>query len=147
MTKTAKSYVARDPGDARQWRLVDAENQVLGRLAVRIADVLRGKDKPTFTPHVDTGDFVVVINAEKVKLTGRKEENKVYRTYSGYRSGLKEKTASEVRARHPERLIELAVKGMLPGNKLSRRMFSRLKVYAGESHPHGAQNPVKMNLN
>ena len=102
---------------------------------------MRGKNKPTFTPHVDTGDFVVIINAEKVKLSGKTEEMKLYRSYSGGRGGLKEKTAASVRERHPERLIQHAVKGMLPKNNLSRQMFSRLKVYAGEVHPHDAQQP------
>jgi large subunit ribosomal protein L13 len=134
-----KSTLAKDPGPERPWVVVDADGLVLGRLAVRIADMLRGKDKPTFTPHVDAGAFVVVVNAEKVKLTGRKEETKVYRRYSGYRGGLKEVTAGTMRAQHPERLIKLAVKGMLPKNRLGRKVFRRLKVYVGEEHPHAAQ--------
>lgn len=121
--------------------MIDATDQTLGRLAVRIARILRGKDKPTFTPHLDTGDSVVVINAEKVVLSGRKEEQKIYQRYSGYRGGLKEKTAAQVRKRHPERLIELAVRGMLPRNRLGRQLNRKLKVYAGSEHPHAAQNP------
>lgn len=136
-----KSFVARDPGEARDWLLVDVAGKPLGRVAVKIADALRGKDQPTFTPHVDTGAFVVVINAEKVKLTGRKEEQKLYQRYSGWRGGLKEQKASVVRERHPDRLIKLAVRGMLPKNNLSRGMARRLKVYAGEAHPHEAQQP------
>jgi len=139
-----KSFVAKDPKDDRAWFVVDAQDKPLGRLAVRIADVLRGKNKPTFTRHVDTGSFVVVINADKVKLTGRKEEQKTYKRYSGHRGGLKEIKASVVRERHPDRLVRMAVKGMLPRNNLSRQMFRRLKVYAGEEHPHAAQNPQVM---
>ncbi len=136
-----KTTLAKDPGDNREWIVIDAEGQHLGRMAVQIANVLRGKNKPTFTPHVDTGDFVVVVNAEKVVLTGKKEEKKLYRRYSGWRGGLKETTAAAMRERHPERMIQHAVKGMLPKNNLSRKMFSRLKVYAGTEHPHDAQQP------
>lgn len=125
----------------REWILVDAEDKVLGRLAVQIANVLRGRHKPIYTPHVDTGDFVIVTNAEKVKLTGKKEKQKLYQRYSGYRGGLKKIKASVVRERHPERLIMLAVKGMMPKNALCRGAFKRLKVYAGDKHPHAAQNP------
>ena len=141
-----RSYIAKDPGDDRPWHLVDADGTPLGRLAVEIANILRGKHRPTFTPHVDTGDFVVVINAEKVKLTGRKEEQKIYQRYSGHRGGLKEIQASEMRERHPDRLVKLAVKGMLPKNNLSRKMISRLKVYAGTEHPHAAQQPAAVEL-
>ncbi|MBI2438691.1 MAG: 50S ribosomal protein L13 [Lentisphaerae bacterium] len=123
------------------WHLVDATGQVLGRLAVKIADRLRGKHKPTYTPHVDTGDFVVVINAELVKLTGKKDDQKLYISYSGYRGGRKELKAAVVRARHPERMIYDAVKRMLPRNRLMRVAFKRLKVYAGNAHPHAGQNP------
>ena len=146
LTQVMKTFVAKDPGTARGWVLVDAENKPLGRLAVRIADILRGKTKATFTPHVDTGDFVVVVNAEKVKLSGKKDEQKIYRRYSGYRGGLKEIKASVVRERHPDRLIRLAVRGMLPKNNLSRKLFRRLKVYPGDQHPHAAQNPQKVDL-
>ena len=141
-----KTFIAKDPGQNREWVLVDADGKPLGRLAVGIANILRGRTKPTFTPHVDTGDFVVVINAQKVRLTGRKEEQKTYRRYSGYRGGLKEVKASVVRERHPERMIQSAVKGMLPRNKLSKQMFRRLKVYAGDEHPHAAQQPQAVNV-
>jgi len=141
-----KSYIAKDPGADRAWYLVDAAEKPLGRLAVGIAAILRGRNKPTFTPHVDTGDFVVVVNAEKVKLTGRKEEQKLYQRYSGHRGGLKKIKASVVRERHPDRMIRQAVRGMLPKNNLSRRMFSRLKVYAGAEHPHAAQAPARIEL-
>jgi large subunit ribosomal protein L13 len=141
-----KTFVPKDPGEDREWVLVDAAGKPLGRLATKIADILRGKHKAEFTPHVDTGEFVVVINAEKVLLTGRKEEQKVYQRYSGHRGGRKEIKASVVRERHPERLLQLAVKGMLPKNKLSRAMFRRLKVYAGEAHPHEAQRPEAVEL-
>jgi len=141
-----KTFVPKDPGADRSWFVVDAEDRPLGRLAVKVADALRGKDKPTFSPHVDTGAFVVVVNADKVKLTGNKEENKVYRRYTGYRGGLKETTASVMRERHPDRIIKSAVKGMLPKNNLNRKIFSRLKVYAGQTHPHEAQKPAAMEL-
>ena len=139
-----KTFIPKNPGSARGWLLVDAADKPLGRLAVKIADALRGKNRPTFSPHVDTGDFVVVINAEKVKLTGRKEEQKVYHRYSGYRGGLHAIKASVIRERHPERLVQLAVRGMLPKNTLNRQIFKRLKVYAGEEHPHAAQNPERV---
>jgi len=139
-----KTFVPKDPGEAREWYVIDAENVSLGRLGVRIADLLRGKDKPVFSPHVDTGAFVVVVNAEKVKLTGNKEENKTYARYSGWRGGYRETVASVMREKHPERMIEAAVKGMLPNNTLCRRMVSRLKVYAGAGHPHEAQQPSKV---
>lgn len=141
-----KTFVPKDPGADRRWWLVDADEKPLGRLAVAISNVLRGKDKAVYTPHVDMGDFVVVINAEKVKLTGRKEDQKVYMRFSGYRSGLKRLSARDVRASHPERMIKLAVRGMLPGNHIARQMFSRLKVYAGAEHPHAAQQPEKVEL-
>ena len=141
-----KTFLPKDPGHDRAWLLVDAADQPLGRLAVRIANILRGKNKVTFVPHVDIGDFVVVVNAEKVKLTGRKNEQKIYQRYSGWRGGLKEIKASVVRERHPDRLIKMAVKGMLPRNRLSRKLFKRLKVYAGEQHPHVAQNPQQLEL-
>lgn len=141
-----KTFLPKDPGENRAWLLVDAKDKPLGRLAVKIADILRGKNKVTFAPHVDTGDFIVVTNAEKVKLTGKKNKQKVYNRYSGYRSGLKETTVSVLRERHPDRLIKLAVKGMLPKNNLSRKVIGRLKVYAGDQHPHAAQNPRKIEL-
>lgn len=136
-----KSYVAREDAVSRRWVLLDATNQPAGRLAVRIARTLRGKDKPTYTPHVDTGDFVLVVNAAKVALTGRKEEQKIYQDYSGYNSGLKRRPAAVIRRDHPERIIRQAVRGMLPKNRLSRGMLKRLKVYPGPEHPHQAQRP------
>jgi large subunit ribosomal protein L13 len=127
--------------DFRGWRIVDADGQVLGRLAEKIANVLRGRDKPTFTPHLDGGDFVIVINAEKVRVTGKKETNKFYSSYSGYRGGLKQVPLADIRAKHPELLIMKAVKGMLPKNRLAAKLLTKLKVYSGSDHPHAAQNP------
>ena len=129
-----------DPNKARWW-LVDMEGQVLGRVAVRVADILRGKNKPTFTPHLDTGDHVVVINAEKVKVTGNKSSQMKYYRYSGYPGGLKETSFNQMKAKHPERIIEHAVRGMLPKNRLGRKIFKKLHVYAGPEHPHQSQNP------
>jgi len=125
----------------RQWYVVDADGEVLGRLCTRIATVLRGKHHPEYTPHVDTGDYVIVVNAGKVRFTGNKENVKIYQNYSGYPGGLKELTASEIRSRKPERLIEIAVKGMLPKNKLGNAMIKKLFVYAGPEHLHTAQQP------
>ncbi len=125
----------------RTWYVIDAEDVVLGRLATRVATVLRGKHKPTFTPHVDTGDFVVVVNAAKVQLTGNKENAKEYYRYSGYAGGLKVRTAADLRVEDPERIITQAVKGMLPKNRLARQVISKLKVYGGAEHPHGGQQP------
>ena len=130
----------------RKWHVIDADGAVLGKVATTAADILRGKNKPTFTPHLDTGDFVVVINAEKVVLTGRKETEKVMTTYSGYRGGLKKFSPADVRAKHPERLVEKAVKGMIPRNRLGRQIFKKLKVYAGPDHPHKAQAPIALEL-
>jgi large subunit ribosomal protein L13 len=130
----------------RKWQIIDADGAVLGKVATKAADILRGKNKPNFTPHLDTGDFVVVINAEKVVLTGKKETEKVMTTYSGWRSGLKKFSPADVRAKHPERLIEKAVKGMIPRNRLGRRIFKKLKVYAGPDHPHKAQAPAAIEL-
>ena len=127
----------------RAWLLIDASNKPLGRLAVKIANALRGKGKPIFAPQVDTGDYVVVLNAAKVKLTGKKEDNKIYQRYSGYRSGQQRIAAHVVRERHPDRLIVQAVKRMLPKNLTSSKVMTRLKVYAGDKHPHLAQNPRK----
>ena len=125
----------------RRWFVVDADGEVLGRLSTRIATVLRGKHHPEYTPHVDTGDYVIVVNAAKVRLTGNKENVKICQNYSGYPGGLKELTATEIRARRPERLIEIAVKGMLPKNKLGNAMIKKLFVYAGPEHLHTAQQP------
>ncbi|MGF1568835.1 MAG: 50S ribosomal protein L13 [Nodosilinea sp.] len=138
MTKT---YVPPQDSIDRQWHVVDAEGQRLGRLATEIATVLRGKNKPTFTPHMDTGDFVVVVNADKVVVTGRKASTKLYRRHSGRPGGMKTETFEKLQARIPERIIEQAVKGMLPKNSLGRQLFTKLKVYAGPEHPHQAQNP------
>jgi large subunit ribosomal protein L13 len=136
-----RTYSAK-PGEIdRNWYVVDASEFELGRLATRLAMVLRGKHKPTFTPHVDTGDFVVVVNASQVKLTGRKLDTKGYHHYSGYPGGLRTTSAKEVRATDPDRMIREAVKGMLPKNRLSRRLITKLKVYSGEEHPHTAQKP------
>jgi large subunit ribosomal protein L13 len=141
-----KTTIPREQDVSHEWLMIDAAGVPAGRLASRVADVLRGKDKPTYTPHIDAGAFVVVINAEKVKLTGRKEDQKIYQRYSGYPDGLKRVTARAVRARHPERIIEHAVRGMLPDNHTRRRLMTRLKVYAGAEHPHAAQQPREMKL-
>ena len=135
--------------DAHQaWYVVDAQDQVLGRLATRVASVLRGKNKPTFTPNADIGDFVIVVNADKVKLTGRKMTDKSYYRHTGYIGGLKETTPAKVLAsRHPERLVECAVRGMLPKSRLGDRLFTKLKVYAGPDHPHKAQQPRPLSVN
>ena len=130
----------------RNWYLVDAENKILGRLASKIASILRGKNKPIFTPHVDTGDFVVVINAKKVKLTGRKLKEKIYYHHSGYPGGLKSITAKDLIQKKPEELIRKAVKGMLPKNRLGRKQLKKLKVYPDQEHPHQAQQPKKIDI-
>ncbi len=136
-----KTALPSTPTIERRWYLVDAEGQRLGRLASEVAKVLRGKNKASFTPHLDTGDFVVIVNAEKVTVTGRKAEQKVYRRHSGRPGGMKTETFSRLQARMPERIIEHAVKGMLPKNSLGRQLFTKLKVYAGSDHPHAAQKP------
>jgi large subunit ribosomal protein L13 len=141
-----KTYYAK-PGEVqRDWVLVDASDMVLGRLSTRIAEILKGKTKPQYTPHVDVGDFVVVINAEKIRLTGNKAEDKNYYSHSGYPGGLKEVSFKRMLEKHPERIIEKAVKGMLPKNSLGRSMGKKLKVYAGPEHPHEAQNPQLIEL-
>jgi large subunit ribosomal protein L13 len=140
------TYIPR-PGEIEShWHLIDAEGQVLGRLASRAAVLLMGKNKPDYTPFLATGDHVVVVNAAKVKLTGRKEQDKVYRRYSGYPGGLRETTAAKVRSRRPERLVQQAIVGMLPKNKLGSRMARRLRVYAGPQHPHSGQKPAPFEL-
>ena len=131
----------------RQWFLVDAENQTLGRLATEVASVLRGKTNPNFTPHLDTGDFVIVVNAEKIKVTGKKAEQKLYRKHSGRPGGMKVESFNSLQARIPERIVEKAIKGMLPHNSLGRQLFRKLKVYKGSDHPHAAQEPKALNLN
>lgn len=136
-----KTYVAKPADVERKWYVIDAEDQILGRLATTIASILRGKHKPEYTPFVDTGDFVVVVNAEKVKLSGNKEDKKLYRRHSLYPGGLKEIPFKEMQAKHPDRLIRLAVKGMLPKNALGRQMLKKLKIHAGPDHKHQAQKP------
>lgn len=135
------TYMAKPQEVERKWYIVDAAGQTLGRVASEVASILRGKHKPEFTPHVDTGDFVIVINADKVKLTGKKLTKKIYYRHSLYPGGLKATTAGDMLKNRPTRMFELAVKGMLPKNSLGRQMFSKLKVYAGEEHPHQAQKP------
>ena len=131
----------------QKWYVIDAEKQRLGRLACEVAKILRGKKKPTYTPHLDTGDFIIVINAEKIEVTGRKSHQKLYRRHSGRPGGMKVETFEKLLKRIPERIIEKAVKGMLPKNTLGRQLFTKLKVYAGPSHPHQAQKPEKLILN
>ena len=130
----------------RQWYLVDAENQTLGRLATEVASVLRGKNKPSFTPHLDTGDFVVVVNADKIRVSGKKAEQKLYRRHSGRPGGMKVETFAALQNRIPERIVEKAIKGMLPHNALGRQLFRKLKVYRGADHPHTAQKPQILKL-
>ena len=136
-----KSYMARPLEVERRWYVVDAEGQTLGRLATEIARILRGKNKPQYTPHVDTGDFVVVVNAEKVVVTGKKAEQKVYRRHSGYPGGLKVTSYEQMMERRPTEILRRAVKGMMPKNRLARQQLRKLKIYAGPEHPHAAQNP------
>ena len=133
-------------GIVRQWHVIDAQNVVLGKLASKAAMLLMGKHKPSYTPFLDTGDHVIVINAAKVHLTGRKEDNKVYRHFTGYPGGLVEKSLKRVRAEKPTRIIEDAIAGMLPKNKLGKQMFRKLNVYAGDQHPHAAQQPVALTI-
>jgi large subunit ribosomal protein L13 len=134
-----KLFFLRKEDRSPRWRVVDAEGKILGRLASEIADMLRGKDKAIYTPHTDGGDYVVVINAEKVVLSGNKMDTKIYQTYSGWIGGLKEKTPKQILAKHPDRIIEHAVKGMLPKTKMGRAVVRKLKIYAGSEHPHKAQ--------
>jgi large subunit ribosomal protein L13 len=140
------TYIPRVDEAQRKWFLIDAKDQVLGKVATKAATILTGKNKPTFTPFLDTGDHVVVINAAKVHLTGTKDAKKVYRRHSGYLGGLKTQTAEDVRQKHPNRLVEEAVRGMLPKTKLGRAVFHKLKVYAGERHPHQAQKPQPVTI-
>lgn len=141
-----KTYVPSQNSLERNWYVVDAANQRLGRLASEIAMVLRGKNKPTYTPHLDTGDFVIVVNAEKVSVTGKKYSQKLYRRHSGRPGGMKTETFAKLQARVPERIIEQAVKGMLPKNTLGRQLFTKLKVYVGPDHPHEAQKPEMLQI-
>ncbi len=141
-----KTFMGKFEPENRQWYLIDAKGKTLGRIATQIAVLLRGKNKPTFTPNVDTGAFVVVINAKDVRLTGNKLEQKHYYRHSGYIGGIKAVSAKEMLEKFPERVITHAVKGMLPKNRLSNRIITKLKVYAGEEHPHKAQNPIKVEV-
>ncbi len=141
-----KTYVANPATRERNWYVVDATGQTLGRLATRIADALRGKRKPEYTPHVDTGDFVIVVNAEKITVTGNKLADKRYYRHSGYPGGIRSRTLEEMLARRPEEVIRLAVKGMLPRNRLARKQLTKLKVYAGPEHPHVAQKPQTLEI-
>jgi large subunit ribosomal protein L13 len=141
-----KTYHAK-PGEVeREWLVIDATDMVLGRLATEVAQILKGKRKPQYTPHVDTGDFVIIVNAEKIRLTGNKAQTKIYFSHSGYIGGLKEVSFARMLEKHPERIIEKAVKGMLPKNTLGRAMNRKLKVYAGPEHPHAAQKPRTITL-
>jgi large subunit ribosomal protein L13 len=144
---TEKTYLPNQQEDNRTWYIVDAAGKRLGRLATEIACVLRGKNKPDFTPSIDTGDFVVVINAEKIEVTGRKASQKLYRRHSGRPGGMKVESFEKLQARLPERIIEKAVKGMLPHTSLGRQQFTKLKVYAGTEHPHAAQQPAVLEIN
>lgn len=139
-----KTFLAKKETVQPKWHIVDAEGQVLGRLAVKIANVLRGRHKPTYTPHVDTGDYVIVVNAEKVVLTGKKEEQNKYMFFSGYVGGESYRSLAEQRERNPEFIITHAVKGMLPKNRLARQMMKKLRVFAGPEHSHAAQNPTEL---
>jgi large subunit ribosomal protein L13 len=139
-----KTYLPKVNLEQRTWHVIDANGLVLGRLAVQIANILRGRNKPVFTPHIDAGDFVVVINAEKVRVTGKKETDRFFMTYSGWRGGEKYTSIAQTRAKQPERLVMHAVKGMLPKNHLGRKMLTKLKVYKGSEHPHAAQKPAPL---
>ncbi|MBA3850593.1 MAG: 50S ribosomal protein L13 [Opitutus sp.] len=139
-----KTYLAKKETVQPKWYLIDAEGQVLGRLAVKVANIIRGRNKATYTPHVDTGDFVIVINASKIALTGKKEEVTEYMSFSGYVGGEKYRKLTDVRTKKPEFIIMQAVKGMLPKNYIARKMLTKLRVFPGAEHPHAAQNPIKL---
>ncbi|MEA1974187.1 MAG: 50S ribosomal protein L13 [Bacillota bacterium] len=141
-----KSFMAKKEEIKRNWYIVDAEGQTLGRLASKISPILTGKNKPTYTPYVDTGDYVILLNAEKVRLTGNKKADKMFRWHTGYMGGLKERTYGEMLEKQPRKLLERSIKGMLPKSKLGKAMGKKLKVYAGTEHPHEAQNPIKIEL-
>jgi large subunit ribosomal protein L13 len=141
-----KTFSAKASEVPRKWWLIDAKDQVLGRVAVKAANLLRGKEKSVFTPHVDTGDFVIVVNADKVRVTGKKEEQKTFMSFSGYVGGHKSENVRARRVRHPELLVERAVRGMIPHNRLGRSVYRKLKVYRGEDHPHAAQQPAPVKL-
>lgn len=140
------TYMQKKEDVKRNWYVVDAEGLTLGRLATQVASVLRGKHKPTYTPHIDCGDYVIVVNASKVNLTGNKLDDKVYYNHSGYTGGLRERTARTMKEKYPEEMIERAIKGMLPNGRLGRQMYRKLFVYAGENHPHTAQQPVELKI-
>ncbi len=143
-----KTYIARDKEieESKRWYIIDAEGQVLGRMASKIAHILRGKNKPIYSPHQDVGDYIVVVNAEKIKLTGKKMEQKTYFRHSGYPGGVTQTPVALMLQRHPERVVEYAVKRMMPKNALGRNMFKKLKVYAGSDHPHKAQQPQTLDI-
>jgi large subunit ribosomal protein L13 len=141
-----KTYQANAQDRTRDWYVVDAEGKTLGRLATQIADVLRGKRKASYTPHIDTGDFVIVVNAEKISVTGNKRANKLYHRHSGYPGGLRTRTLDQMLVLRPEEVIRKAVKGMMPRNRLARKQLTKLKVYAGPEHPHVAQKPTEMEV-
>src|ERR1700722_16021337 len=141
-----KTHLPKVNLDQRKWHVIDADGAVLGRLAVQVADIFRGKNKPVYTPHLDAGDFVIVINAEKVRVTGKKETAKEYMSYSGFVGGHKSETFKARQARHPELIIERAVRGMIPHNKLGRAIYTKLKVYKGDKHPHESQQPAAVAL-
>jgi large subunit ribosomal protein L13 len=146
LRRTMKSYMARPQEVERKWYVIDAEGRTLGRLATEIAKILRGKNKPQYTPHVDVGDFVVVINAERVVVTGKKSEQKVYRRHSGYPGGMKETSYERMMERKPTEILRKAVYGMMPKTRLARQQFRKLKIYAGPEHPHAAQNPQRLEV-
>lgn len=141
-----KTYTPKPPEIERKWYLVDANGKILGRLASQIATILRGKHKPIYSPHMDVGDHVIIINAEKIRVTGKKASNKRYYRHTGYPGGLRFDTYAALMQKHPERILEKAIRGMLPHNKLGRKMYKKLKVYAGEDHPHQAQKPEKIEI-
>lgn len=141
-----KTYSAKAEEVERTWYVVDAEGKTLGRLATEVARILRGKHKPIYTPHVDTGDFVIIVNADKIRVTGKRLDQKMYYRHSGYMGGLKETSLRTMLNKHPERVLQLAVKGMMPKNPLGRKMYRKLKVYAAPDHPHAAQNPQPLEL-
>jgi large subunit ribosomal protein L13 len=146
LNKSNKTFLPQKETIEKKWWLIDAEGIVLGRLATKVANILRGKEKPTYTPFFDTGDFVIIVNADKVKLTGKKEEQKMYYKHSGYLGSLKETSFKHMMAKHPERVITHAVRGMLPKNRLNRKILKKLKVYAGSEHKHRAQKPETLKV-
>jgi large subunit ribosomal protein L13 len=143
---TVKTYIPKESEIVRNWYIVDAEDAVLGRLSTEVASILRGKHKPQFTPHLDAGDYVIVVNAEKVRVTGAKEQQKQYYRHSGYPGGIRSRTFGEMLERHPERVIQIAVRGMMPKNALGKRMLKKLRIFVGPEHPHSAQQPIELNV-